>query len=83
MQFELCVEPGVFLKVFDGCKRAATSSSQEPGELPEPGDTKTVQLDRDDMVRVFGVVSFKFSTCKCACHFHQHGYMQSPDMLCS
>ena len=58
VHFTVCVECDIFNKVFNGCKRTcSTADTQEPGELPQPRDTVTVTLDRDDLVRVFGAVS--------------------------
>jgi len=57
VKFTICVEPGVFNKVFDGCPRLHAADKQEPGEMPEPGELVVVNLDRDEMLRVFGKVS--------------------------
>ena len=57
MKFTTCVEPGLFNKVFDGCPRSHSAGKQEPGEMPEPGELVVVNLDRDEMLRVFGKVS--------------------------
>ena len=58
VHFTVDVECDIFNKVFNGCKRTcSTADAQEPGELPQPRDTVTVTLDRDDLVRVFGAVS--------------------------
>lgn len=60
VEFKTDVEPSVFAKVFDGCKRGRSNRplyTQEPGELPRRCDTETVYLDRDDMLRIFGKVS--------------------------
>ena len=57
VQFTISVTPLVFRKTFSGCKTYARApvSSQEPGELVD--DTSSVTMDRDDIVKVFGVVS--------------------------
>lgn len=57
VKFTTCVEPGLFNKVFDGCPRSHSAGKQEPGEMPEPGELVVVNLDRDEMLRVFGKVS--------------------------
>ena len=57
VQFIIPVTPQVFHKVFYNCQsyKVAPPSSQEAGELVD--DNETVTLDRDDIVKVFGVVS--------------------------
>ena len=61
VEFETNVEPEVFAKAFDGCKRVRPTRKQEPnceqepGEVP-PDDSVTVQLNKEDMLRVFGKV---------------------------
>ena len=57
VQFTVPVTPQVFHKVFYKCQnyKVAPASSQEAGELVD--DNETVTLDRDDIVKVFGVVS--------------------------
>ena len=57
VKFTTCMEPGVFNKVFDGCSRSHSAGKQEPGEMPEPGELVVVNLDRNEMLRVFGKVS--------------------------
>ena len=56
MQFTVPVTPQVFHKVFYNCQnyKVAPAGSQEAGELVD--DNETVTLDRDDIVKVFGVV---------------------------
>ena len=57
VQFTVPVTPQVFHKVFYKCQnyKVAPASSQEAGELVN--DNETVTLNRDDIVKVFGVVS--------------------------
>ena len=57
VQFTVPVVPQIFHKVFYNCQnyQVAPASSQEAGELVD--DNETVTLDRDDIVKVFGVVS--------------------------
>ena len=58
VEFNTTVEPEVFDKVFDGCiRRWSFKATQEPGELLQKGVTETIDLDRDDMLRIFGKVS--------------------------
>ena len=66
VEFSTTVEPEVFAKVFDGCKRGWLSKPiQEPGELPQKCVTETIDLDRDDMLRIFGKVSMNGDNMCC------------------